>query len=149
MIPTNTTAINQAVAAAGNRKELTEKQEAFMQNFMDNGFTDAKQCAINAGYSPKMALSVVRSLKDEIMELAEMMMVEDAPRAVLTFREVMESNEGIPQASAKMDAAKTVLDRIGLGKKEKVDVNHNVSGGIFLIPAKQEIKVVEGEVVVE
>lgn len=145
MIPTNSTAIHQAVQAAGKRKELTERQEQFLQYYMDNGFKDAKGCAIAVGYSPKAAMQVVRSLKDEIIELAEMMLVEHAPLAALTVVDIMTSGAGIPQAANKMDAAKTLLDRVGMGKKEKMDVTHNVSGGIFIMPAKKEPVTVEGE----
>lgn len=149
MKPTNATAINQAVANAGNRKQLTEKQQTFLQKFIDNECMDAKGCAIAAGYSPAGALQVVRSMKDEILELAEMMMVEDAPRAVMTLRKIMSSDENIPQANNKLTAAMTMLDRTGLGKKEKIDVNHQVSGGIFILPSKGTIpeKEVVGEVI--
>jgi hypothetical protein len=41
----------------------------------------------------------------------------------------------------KLQAAQTVLERVGLGKTERVDVNHNVQGGIFILPEKQTIDV--------
>lgn len=53
--------------------------------------------------------------------------------------EVMESNSPVPQANAKMQAAQTILDRTGLGKQERLDVKHKVEGGLFILPAKNEI----------
>jgi hypothetical protein len=50
----------------------------------------------------------------------------------------MDSNEPIPQANIRLQAAQTILDRIGLGKTERVNVNHTTDGGIFILPAKQE-----------
>jgi hypothetical protein len=44
-------------------------------------------------------------------------------------------------ANVKLQAAQTILDRVGLGKKERLDVNHNVSGGIFILPEKQTIDI--------
>ena len=36
-------------------------------------------------------------------------------------------------------AAQTILDRVGLGKADRLDVNHKVEGGIFVLPAKEEV----------
>lgn len=137
--------LNQAVARAGKRKELTEKQKAFLENYVASGFQDAQQCALSAGYSESTSRQVVYQLKDEMIELAEMYLVEHAARASKTIVDVMTSDEGVAQASAKMDAAKTVLNSVGLGKKEKIDVSHNVSGGIFILPSKTRVEAIEGD----
>ena len=57
----------------------------------------------------------------------------------------MNSNKPIPQASNKLQAAQTILDRAGVVKTDKLDVNHNVSGGIFILPEKQTINLTETE----
>ena len=46
-------------------------------------------------------------------------------------------NEIIEMASTIL--AQTILDRVGLGKRETMDVKHEVSGGVFILPAKQEV----------
>ena len=54
--------------------------------------------------------------------------------------EVMEADAPIPQSNVKVQAAQTILDRIGLGKADRVDVNHNISdstGALFILPAKK------------
>jgi hypothetical protein len=43
----------------------------------------------------------------------------------------------------RIQAAQTILDRVGLGKTERLDVTVNTAGGLFILPAKQEI-VIEG-----
>ena len=53
----------------------------------------------------------------------------------------MESNRPIVQASNKLAAATTLLDRVGVVKVDRVDVNHNVGGGIFLMPDKAPIEI--------
>ena len=53
--------------------------------------------------------------------------------------EVLGSNRPVPQANVKLQAAQTILDRVGLGKQERMQVDHNVSGGIFILPEKQTI----------
>ena len=58
---------------------------------------------------------------------------------------MLESDKPLPQANVKVQAAQTILDRVGLGKKERLDVNHNVQGGIFILPEKETINVEEGD----
>ena len=45
----------------------------------------------------------------------------------------------IPQANMRIQAAQTILDRVGLGKTDRLDVTVNTSGGLFVIPAKKEV----------
>ena len=60
----------------------------------------------------------------------------------------MNSNKLIPQATSKLHAAQTILDRVGIAKTERLDINHKVTGGIFLMPDKQEV-IIDAEVIEE
>ena len=51
----------------------------------------------------------------------------------------MTSASALPQANVKLQAAQTILDRVGLGKQERMSIDHNVQGGIFILPEKQTI----------
>jgi hypothetical protein len=53
--------------------------------------------------------------------------------------DIMDSNAPIHQANMRLQAAQTILDRTGLGKQERLDVKHKVEGGLFILPAKEEI----------
>ena len=53
----------------------------------------------------------------------------------------MDSSEPIPQANMRIQAAQTILDRVGLGKTERLDVTVNSSGGLFILPAKQALTI--------
>ena len=53
----------------------------------------------------------------------------------------MDSNTPIPQANQKLNAAQSLLDRVGVIKEAKVSVDHTVTGGIFVMPAKEEITI--------
>jgi hypothetical protein len=58
----------------------------------------------------------------------------------------MESKRPIVQANNKLAAAQTLLDRVGVSKVDKIDVNHNMnSGGIFLMPDKAPLDLEETE----
>ena len=51
----------------------------------------------------------------------------------------MNSDAPMPQANIRIQAAQTILDRVGLGKTERLDVTHKSEGGLFILPAKQEV----------
>ena len=121
-----------------NRK-LTEKQESFLNNLIETK-GDLKLSAELAGYSGNH-YQVIQSLKKEIVDLASDVLAREAPKAAFKLVEVLSSDKALPQANVKLQAAQTILDRVGLGKKERLDVNHNVQGGIFILPEKQTIDI--------
>tara|TARA_R100000008_G_C3508689_1_gene127636 strand:+ start:106 stop:504 length:399 start_codon:yes stop_codon:yes gene_type:complete len=125
------------------KKELTVKQKTFLDNLVDCG-GNAKQAAELAGYAEGSYTSVVKSLKKEILDLAEGILAQNAPKAAMKLVDIMESDQPIPQANIRLQAAQTLLDRIGLSKTDKLNLNVEGSNGIFILPAKQET-VIEGE----
>ena len=125
-----------------NNKELTTKQQSFIDSLMScNG--DTKLAGEMAGYAPSSINSVVKSLKTEILDLATNILAQSAPKAALKLVHIMDSAEPIPQANMRIQAAQTILDRVGLGKTERLDVTVNTAGGLFILPAKNEV-VLEG-----
>lgn len=112
------------------------------QSFLDHLVTcngDTKRAADLAGYAEGSYTSVVKALKTEIIELAENILAQNAPKASLKLVEVMDSSNPIPQANVRLQAAQTLLDRVGIGKTDKLDVNLQNSNGLFILPAKQEV----------
>jgi hypothetical protein len=61
----------------------------------------------------------------------------------------MSTEHSVPQANIKVQAAQTILDRVGVTKKERLDVNHNVTGGIFILPEKQIVDTEYTDVTIE
>ena len=121
------------------KRKLTEKQQSFLNNIIETK-GNLKLSAELAGYSGNH-YQVIQSLKQEIVDLASDVLAREAPLAAFKLVEVLESDKALPQANVKLQAAQTILDRVGLGKKERLDVNHNVSGGIFILPEKQTIDI--------
>ena len=52
---------------------------------------------------------------------------------------MIDSDRPVPQASQKLAAAQTILDRVGVSKPDRVQVDHNVQGGIFILPQKENV----------
>jgi len=120
-----------------NKKQLTEKQESFLENLIETG-GDPKKAAALSGYAEGGYHQVIKSLKNEIIDMASHILAQSAPQAALKLVDSMNSDRPIPQASIKLQAAQSILDRVGLGKTERMDVNHKVEGGLFILPAKNE-----------
>ena len=120
------------------KKELTTKQQTFLDNLVETG-GDPKEAAKLAGYSENGHWQVAHALRNEIIELASNILAQSAPKAAMKLVDIMDSNVPIPQANMRLQAAQTILDRTGLGKQERLEVKHKVEGGLFILPAKEEI----------
>jgi len=120
-----------------SEKALTTKQEAFLQYLIEcDG--DTKMAAELAGYSPQSRYAVVKALKSEILDLTEGMLALNAPKAASKMINLLDADEAIPQANIKLQAAQTILDRVGVSKSERLDVKVETPNGIFILPAKKE-----------
>lgn len=131
-------------ADSGKHRKLTDKQQKFLDVLSTEANGDIKAALKIAGYEDTSYYAVVKSLREEIIDCANTILAHSAPKAAQKLVQVLESDEPIPQVNAKLQAAQTLLDRVGVAKKENINVNHNVSGGIFLLPNKKEV-VIEGE----
>ena len=129
---------------AKTTRKLTEKQQSFLDYLIETG-GNPKEAAELAGYSGNH-YQIIQTLREEIVDLASDVLARSAPQPAFKLIEVMNSDKSMPQVNTKLQAAQTILDRVGVSKRERLDVNHNVNGGIFILPEKQPIEV-EAEVV--
>ena len=116
-------------------RELTERQQKFLSVLFDEAGGDVVTAKKLAGYSDNSNTSeVVKSMKDEIMEATQLYMSRNAPKAAMAMVSALydPTELGIRD---KMSAAKELLDRTGLVKTEKMQVE--AKGGVMLMPAKQ------------
>ena len=115
-------------------KALTEKQRKFLDVLFDEANGDVTQAKLLAGYAPTSSTSdIVRGIKEEVLEATQMFMARNAPKAAVA----MVSGINDPTELGirdKMTAAKELLDRTGLVKTEKMQVESK--GGVMLMPMK-------------
>ena len=52
---------------------------------------------------------------------------------------VQRKQERLQGVNIRMEAAKQILDRVGLAKKDKIDITGQVAHGIFILPAKDAL----------
>ena len=116
-------------------RKLTERQQKFIDSLFGEANGSVKDAKIIAGYSPNTNNhEIIKAMKEEILEATQLYMASNAPRAAMAMVEglVDPTELGIRD---KMSAAKELLDRTGLIKTEKVQVE--ASGGVMLMPKKQ------------
>jgi hypothetical protein len=117
-------------------KELTEQQQKFIDVLFGEANGSPKRAGEIAGYSPFSYSKVVKSLKDEILERAEYSLAFNSAKAVKGLVNALDDDGTTPGANIRMEAAKQILDRTGLVKKEKIDITGKMAHGIFILPPK-------------
>ena len=117
------------------KKQLTELQDAFLETLMGEAKGNIRKAMDLAGYSRSTKTSeVVSSLKEEITERASMMLAMNTPKAAFGIIDVLDDPTSLGARNA-ISAAREVLDRTGLIKKEQIEVTNN-GGGMFVLPPK-------------
>ena len=115
-------------------RQLNERQRKFLSVLFDEANGDAVQAKRLAGYADNTPTNdIIKGLKDEILEATSMYMARNAPKAAMAMTGALydPTELGIRD---KMTAAKELLDRTGLVKTEKMQVE--ASGGVMLMPPK-------------
>lgn len=130
---------NNFLPGTPTKRKLTEQQQAFLDALSGQARGNIKQALVIAGYAETSSSAVVDALKEEIIDVANKILAKSAPRAAEKLVEILESDDPIPQVSAKLQAAQTLLDRVGISKREKLDVTYTAAGGIFLLPEKRAV----------
>ncbi len=121
-------------------KSLTDTQEKFLDALFGEAQGNPKRAGEFAGYSEHSYPKVLRNLKDEIVKRAENYLAIHSAKAATKMVNMLEEDGTTPHASIRMEAAKQILDRIGIVKKDQLDVNMNLKHGMFILPAKDEVE---------
>jgi hypothetical protein len=116
-------------------KELSEQHKRFLEVL----FTDAggnissamRMAGFSEGYSRR---TLTNYLKEEIIEATQLYIAMAAPKAAVAMINAIDDPTELG-LKEKMSAAKDLLDRAGLVKTEKVQVES--TGGVMILPAKE------------
>ena len=122
------------------KKSLTDSQEKFLDALFGEAKGNPKKAGELAGYSESSYPKVLRNLKSEIVSRAETYLANYSARAATKMVDMLDEDGTTPHANIRMEAAKQILDRVGLAKKEKLDVNLKAIHGLFILPPKAPLK---------
>ncbi len=120
-------------------RNLTNKQ----QKFLDILFGEAEgnpQIAMElAGYVRVSFHDLLESLHDEIIRKAEQFIAFHAPAAAMGLTGILLGTDDKPNTNARMEAARQILDRAGIVKKDKMDITIDAKTSLFVLPTKDKI----------
>ena len=117
-------------------RQYTENQVKFLDVLFDEAGGDVATAKKLAGYADGTSTTiVVKSLKEEILEATQQYMARNAPKAAVAMAGALLDPTELGLRD-KMSAAKELLDRTGLVKTEKLQVE--ASGGVMLMPPKKQ-----------
>ena len=120
-------------------KSLTTTQEKFLDALFGEARGNPKKAGELAGYSEHSYPKVLRNLKSEIVSRAENYLATHSAKAATKMVDMLDEDGTTPHANIRLEAAKQILDRIGITKKEQVDINMKALHGIFILPAKDKL----------
>ena len=118
------------------KRDYTEKQVAFLDAIVSNGGDIGKALEI-AGYSPNSRNSVISSLREELIENANQVLATHSIKAASHLVNTMDDGEGeMPRAEVRLKAAESILNRVGIGRRDTVEHNVTAIHGVVLLPSK-------------
>jgi len=118
------------------KKELTEQHKRFLEVLFADANGNINQAMKMAGFSEGYSRrQLTNSLKEEIIEATQLYIAMAAPKAAVAMINAIDDPTELG-LKEKMSAAKDLLDRAGLVKTEKVQVESS-TGGVMILPAKE------------
>ena len=123
-------------------KELTEKQKKFIDALFGEAMGNHRLVMDIAGYSPNTTWrDVTANLNEEILQASKEYLSMHAPKAAVAITGIIDDPTELGNRD-KLTAAKDVLDRAGVVKQEKIEVN--TPSGLFILPSKNEEEEIDG-----
>jgi len=117
-------------------KTYTEKQLAFLQALGSTSQGNIRGAMREAGYSETTHQNeVITPLNDEIIALANNILGTHSVQAAFGLVGVLDDPTAMG-AKNSITAATQILDRVGVVKREKVEVTTDTSG-LFILPQKK------------
>lgn len=117
------------------KRQLTEQQQKFLDVLFKEAKGDPLVARKMAGYADGVSTpSVLKSLKEEVLDLTQMYLAMNAPKAAFAIIGGIDdpTELGIKE---KLNAAKDLLDRVGVVKTEKVQIE--AGPGLMILPPKK------------
>ena len=71
--------------------------------------------------------------------MAETHLSTHSAKAATRLTDLLDEDGTTPHSNIRLAAANSVLDRVGITKKDQLDINMKAVHGIFILPAKDGI----------
>ena len=125
------------------KKELTERQEAFVSALIRNGGS-VPQAMKTAGYEATSRSWLVNSVSNEIVDRTQNYLATHGMKAATNLINALDEDGTTPKGDLRLKAAESLLNRIGIGSREIVDHNVTALHGVVLLPNKEREVIIDG-----
>jgi hypothetical protein len=128
--------------------DLTPQQDLFLAYLFDKDSEvrgDSIEACLKAGYERSYHARLVKTLRDDIRDRTLDGLTAMAPKAMMQVEASMAEDGSTPRGEVRLKAAETVLDRMGAGKQQAIDItskDESISP-LFILPGKAEVEVDE------
>lgn len=117
------------------KKELTDQQKRFIEVLFDEAGGNPAKAKVLAGYSEKYPTkNIMTLLKEEIIEATQLFLAYNAPKAAVAVISGIDDPTQLG-LKEKLNSAKDLLDRVGVVKTEKIQID-TASSNIMILPPK-------------
>lgn len=117
---------------------LSEREKAFLDAVFDpvrNPKNDLNKAKTLAGYPEDVSLvSIIRNIKLCLQEDVQSFLLTKAIRASQVLEEIMNDENPLPGSDKVIQAALQILDRAGITKKDKSEINIKAPDGVVILP---------------
>ena len=115
-------------------KNLTEKQQLFLDVLFESAQGDPVRAIKLAGYSDNVSSTSITSvLQEQIADLTKKFIAASGSKAAYSMMQIMNNPTDLGNKE-KMAAAKDFLDRAGFVKTDKIEVK--AESPLFILPPK-------------
>ena len=121
------------------KRELNERQKTFIDSLVTNG-GNISSALQQAGEAESSRTHLMNSLSEEIIDRAQSVLAVNSVRAATNLVNAMDDDGSIPRSDVRLKAAESVLNRVGVGRRDTVEHNVTALHGVVLLPSKASQK---------
>lgn len=121
-----------------SQENISSQRDLFFEYLFNDPecYQDTRLAFDKAGYEPSYYSAFIGSVRDDIIRRSADQLVSHTPRAVSKLIDSMDEDGTIPKADIRLKAVESVLDRVGITKKQDVSLSIEGESPIFFIPSK-------------
>lgn len=124
--------------------KYSQQQQAFLDKFIQESFegTDftlaANIAKAAAGYSEDYSIDrIIETVKEELVSRCQGRLAMSAPRAIKELTGIL-TDPGKDNSKRILEITSTILDRVGIVKREQMELEVKAVNGILLLPPKNK-----------
>ena len=120
------------------KRELNDQQKHFLEALFEHNGNFSRACEV-AGYSTGSIGYLKDTLADEIIDRSRSILAGGAIKAANKLVATIDADEIQRGDNIRLQAAESLLNRVGLGKQETHNINVQAIHGVVLLPPKKEM----------